>query len=326
MHVFIDTNIFLSFFHFPKDDLDSLENVFASHVHGPATVHLTQQVCYEFKRNRENKIKDALKHFKESKFEAQLPPFMKAYGEYEDIINLSKEIQKKQKEILKSVHISIAEKNLQADQLIDEIFENSNVIPTTPEVYGAASMRMDIGNPPGKNGSIGDAINWIVLLNSVPKNNDLHIVSADGDFYSSINSRVVNPFLSEEWNTKKNSTLFIYRTLSEFTEEHFNGVAFSYDKDKEILIDNLKYAGSFAVTHGLIARLEEYKYFSLNEVNKILKAAVANEQFGWIVEDIDVSDFLNRVAVPHMASITSESYKTILQSVLDKQKEHEEGA
>ena len=55
MHVFIDTNILLNFFHFSKDELDALNNVFASHEHGAVTVHLTEQVCDEFKRNRENK-------------------------------------------------------------------------------------------------------------------------------------------------------------------------------------------------------------------------------------------------------------------------------
>lgn len=42
MHVFIDTNILLNFFHFTKDELDALNDVFASHEHGAAKVHLTQ--------------------------------------------------------------------------------------------------------------------------------------------------------------------------------------------------------------------------------------------------------------------------------------------
>jgi predicted nucleic acid-binding protein len=72
MHVFIDTNILLNFFHFTKDEVDGLNDVFASHEYGSATVHLTEQVCDEFRRNRENKIKDALKKFKDVKFTAQL--------------------------------------------------------------------------------------------------------------------------------------------------------------------------------------------------------------------------------------------------------------
>ena len=63
MHVFIDTNILLNFFHYTKDELGALSNVFASHEHGSATVYLTDQVHDEFCRNRESKIKDALVQF-----------------------------------------------------------------------------------------------------------------------------------------------------------------------------------------------------------------------------------------------------------------------
>jgi predicted nucleic acid-binding protein len=45
MHVFIDTNVLLNFFHFTKEEIDALSNVFASHEHGAANVHLTEQVC-----------------------------------------------------------------------------------------------------------------------------------------------------------------------------------------------------------------------------------------------------------------------------------------
>ena len=85
MHVFIDTNVLLNFFHFTKEEIDALNNVFASHEHGAAKVHLTEQVCDEFHRNRESKIKDALKKFKDARFAAQLPAFMKQYEEYEQI-------------------------------------------------------------------------------------------------------------------------------------------------------------------------------------------------------------------------------------------------
>jgi predicted nucleic acid-binding protein len=85
MHVFIDTNILLNFFHFTKEEIDALSDVFASHEHGAANVHLTEQVCDEFLRNRESKIKDALKKSKDVKFAAELPAFMKQYEEYEQI-------------------------------------------------------------------------------------------------------------------------------------------------------------------------------------------------------------------------------------------------
>lgn len=203
MHVFIDTNILLNFFHFSKDELDALSNVFASHERGAAKVHLTRQVCDEFRRNRENKIKDALKRFKEVKYVAQLPSFMKAYEEYNSIKRLSAELQQLTKLIIEKVDTDITARKLLADKLIEEIFDRSKILETTQEVYATASMRVAIGNPPGKNNSIGDAINWTVLLQAVPEKEDLHVISEDGDYYSSINEDAIHPFLEDEWKKKK---------------------------------------------------------------------------------------------------------------------------
>jgi len=324
MHVFIDTNILLNFFHFAKDELDALLKVFASHEGGAAKVYLTQQVCDEFHRNRENKIKDAMKRFKDIKFSAQIPSFMKGYEEYEGIRNLSGKLQVLVKSISEKVDADVLAKRLLADHLISEIFARTGTIPTSPEIFTAAHMRLTIGNPPGKAGSIGDAINWTVLLQTVPDEEPLHIISEDGDFYSILNEDQVNPFLAEEWKQRKRSDLHVYRTLSAFMEEHFDGVAFPFDKTKDALIDDLATTGSFAETHQLIAKLAAFSYFSLKEVERILSAAVENNQFSFIVTDNDVSDFLNRVAVPRKGSLSSPEYIAIVDDVIEEQRERAE--
>jgi hypothetical protein len=320
VHVFIDTNILLNFFHYSKDELDALNNVFASHKHGSATVHLTEQVCNEFRRNRENKIKDALKRFKDARIAPQFPSFMKGYEEYGEIRDKSAQLQDLQKAILEKVQKDISEQTLLADRLIGDIFGKQKVVPVTKDVFEAASMRLSLGNPPGKNNSLGDAVNWTILLASVPSKEHLHIISEDGDFYSSLDEGRVHPFLLEEWRRAKGGELFAYRTLSTFMEQHFDGVAFAFDKDKDALIEALRTAGAFSVTHRLIAELENYQYFSAKEVTRMLQAAEENNQFGWIVTDYDVSDFLNRVAVPHMESL-SDSHKAILTKVINEKKE-----
>jgi len=317
MHVFIDTNILLNFFHFTKEEIDALSNIFASHEHGAATVHLTEQVCNEFSRNRENKIKDALKKFKDVKFAAQLPAFMKQYEEYEQIRQKSMELQELAKSISNRVDSDVLENGLLTDALIKDIFAKSNPIPTTPELFGKAQMRSALGNPPGKNGSMGDAVNWIALLGAVPDGQNLHVISEDGDYYSTLDETRPHPFLAKEWSDTMHGKLFVYRTLSSFLKEHFDGVAFSYDKDKEALIDSLAESGSFAVTHNLIAKLEQFGYFSLKEVKRILAAAVANNQFGWIVSDDDVFAFLRRVAVPRIGSLTDPEQVELLQEMLE---------
>ncbi|MBI5891693.1 MAG: DUF4935 domain-containing protein [Nitrosomonadales bacterium] len=240
MHVFIDTNILLNFFHFTKEDTETLRRVFASHKHGAATVHLTEQVYDEFSRNRENKIKDSLKRFKELKFAAQLPAFMEQYEEYEQILQKSTELQELTKDILKKVDADVVENRLLPDFLIKDFFAKNETIPTTAELYGMAQMRVSLGNPPGKNGSIGDAINWVALLNAVPNGENIHVISEDGDFYSTLDENRPHPFLKDEWRRKKQAEMFVYKNLSSFTKQHFDGVVFSYDyelteREREIL-------------------------------------------------------------------------------------------
>lgn len=317
MHVFIDTNILLNFFHFTKEEIDALSNVFASHEHGAAKVHLTEQVCDEFSRNRENKIKDALKKFKDVKFAAQLPAFMKQYEEYEQIRQKSAELQELAKAISQKVDSDVVESGLLTDALIKDIFAKSNPIPTTPELFLKAQMRVSLGNPPGKNGSLGDSVNWMALLDAVPDGENLHVISEDGDYYSTLDENRPHPFLKSEWHVKKHAELFVYRTLSSFLKEHFDGVAFSYDKDKNALIESLAESGTFAATHNLIAKLEQFGYFSLKEVQRILAAAVTNNQFGWIVTDDDVYNFLKRVAAPRIGALTETEQVDLLQKMID---------
>lgn len=321
MHAFIDTNILLRFFHFTDEELDGLNNVFASHEHGAATVHLTGQVRDEFRRNRETKIKDALKRFTDAKFTAQLPSFMKAYGEYEHIKKLANELQTNRKAILEKAGEDIANRELVADKLIQDIFDKSTLIETSDAIFELAQRRITIGNPPGKNHSVGDAINWLILLEAVPDGEDVHIISADGDFYSAIDEDRVHPFLQDEWRERKNSEVQVYRTLSAFLGEHFDGVAFSFDKEKDGLIDELAETGSFASSHAIIAKLETHGYFSLKEVERIMEAAEANNQFGWIITDYDVSDFLNRVAVPRLHDIDKPEHREMLDEVIEEQAE-----
>ena len=321
MHVFIDTNILLTFFHFTDEELDGLQKVFASHKHGAATVHLTGQIRDEFRRNRETRIKDALKRFAQTNYTVQLPSFMKAYDEYGDIRKLAGELREKSETILKRVREDVAGHNLVADKLILELFEISELITTSDEIYGAAQRRMSIGNPPGKNQSIGDAINWLILLRNVPNGEDIHIISADGDFYSTLDDNRVHPYLEEEWRESKGSEVYVYRKLSMFLNKHFDGVAFYHDREKDELIDDLAGIGSFAGTHTVVSKLETHGYYSLVEVQRILEAVLANSQVRLIVTDYDVSDFLHRVAVPRRRELTKREHLDILDEVVQEQAE-----
>lgn len=280
MHVFIDTNILLNFYHFTSEDLDALNSVFVSHEQGAVTFHITDQIRDEFMRNREAKIKDALKRIGDFSLSAQLPYFMRGYEEYEELKALGKKVKAAAHSIRAKAEEDIKNNNLAADELIGSILGSSAVIKTDKDTYQAAKMRMDIRNPPGKDGSIGDAINWLLLLDSVPEGEDLYIITEDSDFYSVIDEESINPFLAEEWKNQKNSNVIAYRSLAKFLKDHYDGVVLSFDKNKKELIDALEGEGNFARTHELVGKLSKYKYFSLQEAKALLDGAVVNNQFG----------------------------------------------
>lgn len=222
LHVFVDTNIFLSFFHFAKSDLDALRKVFASHDNGIATVYLTQQVRDEIDKNRESRLKDAMKRFRDARLSVKSPSFVQNYAEAQQLRELLRELAKTRGRLLDKVEADIRNRDLLADRLLTDIFANST-IPRDRRIDNMAIERMHVGNPPGKPGSAGDAINWLTLLREVPCEEDVHIVSEDGDFFSSFDKEAPHPFLSNEWEKTKTSSLYVYRGLEPFMKRHFDG-------------------------------------------------------------------------------------------------------
>lgn len=318
MHVFIDTNIFLNFYHFTSDDLDALNSVFVSHKEGSTHVHLTDQVCNEFRRNREGKLRDALKQFRTFNLSAQLPYFMKTYEEYATLQDLGKKFKKHAKAISDKADTDILAMNLPADHLTNDIFGKSKILKTTAKIYDAARRRVDVGNPPGKPGSIGDAINWLLLLEHVPDEEPLFIVTEDSDFYSQFDDKAISPFLKHEWGQTKQSAVKAYRTLNEFLDEHYDGVHVSYDEEKKNLVDALESCRSFVATHSVVTKLEKYKYYSLQEAKAILDALQANDQFRMIRGDSDVEAFLKAALLPHQDKLKDpEHAKYVAELVAD---------
>ena len=86
MNVFIDTKIYLTFYHLSNEDLEELRKVFVLQKSSKISIWLPNQVVDEFNRNREGKIADALKRFKEEKLNNQIPQMVKEYSDYSELI------------------------------------------------------------------------------------------------------------------------------------------------------------------------------------------------------------------------------------------------
>lgn len=295
MFLFIDTNIFLSFYHYTNDDLDELEKLILLADTKKLTLLLPTQVVDEFYRNRDNKINDALKGLKSQKLNLQFPQICKDYEEYNKLRDLQKKYEKHHSELLAKLDSHISNESLKADETVHKLFNSAYEIEIDDKSIERAKTRMAIGNPPGKSGSLGDAINWESLIEKLPNENDLYFITDDKDYYSTLSSDAFNNFLLKEWKEKKDSELIYYKKLSDFFKENFPDINLSGEFEKDILIQGLSSSSNFAQTHKLISKLRKFTEFTHAQANDIISAAVSNNQIYWIIDDEDVNEFIRYI-------------------------------
>lgn len=317
--------MFLSFYHLSNDDLEEIHKLAVLIDKKEVTLWLTQQVKDEFKRNRESKISDALKKLKEQKTKPQFPQICKDYAEYPEIRELQKEYDKKISALIESVTTDVKKRTLKADQKIEELFSKANHIETTEELVAKSRFRMDVRNPPGKDGSLGDAINWEGLLGHVPCEQKLYLVADDKDYYSVLDENKLKEFLIDEWLTEKSEDVVFYRRLSQFFKEHYPDIKLAAELEKELAIRSLVNSGNFAITHSAIAKLSKYAEFNKPQVNELAQALFSNSQVGWILDDSDVLEFYSLLIKNHGALLEQELFEKLNEQLKDIVKDNEEG-
>lgn len=295
MNLFIDTNVFLSFYHFSSDDLEELKKLAVLLREEEVKLFLPEQVVHEFQRNRANKIADALKRLRKQSLSLQFPQISKDYDEYSRLRAAQREYSTQHAALVEKIEQDVLTENLKADEIIQELFALAESISTTADLLECARTRMDIGNPPGKKDSLGDAINWEALLQQVPDSEDLYFITDDGDYYSPLDNDLFAPFLLREWKETKGASLISYKRLSELFRDAFPNIKLASELEKDLLIQQLAISLKFAQTHRIIARLSQYSEFTPIQVNDIVEAAITNNQVYWIVEDQDVEEFLTSV-------------------------------
>ena len=304
-HLFIDTNVWLSLFHFSKNDLKNFSNL-RNFIGKDVILYLTEQVHDEIKRNRENKIKDALESFKN--FDLKFPNIVKGYNEYEKLKIQLDRLKECHKKFLVKLDQEILEEKTPTDKIIREFFENVPVIARTDDVVKKAKLRYSIGNPPGKDNKYGDAINWELLLKHVPVNKDLYLISEDKDYVSVLDNNVIMPFLQKEWNEKKNAKVFFFRNLSDFFGKYYK--VLQTESEKNDLINGLSISNSFAMTHSLIDSLRKYSDFTEQQKNLLFQIANENTQVKWILTDEVISEFY-RALLPKTSGKDTNDIKVI---------------
>ncbi len=313
-NLFIDSNIWLSLYHFTNDDLlqfSKLKDLIGKDIQ----LFIPQQVHDEVQRNRESKIKDAFKTFEVKPL--QFPAFCKAYSEFQAFSTDYADILMRYKNWRAKINTDVQNQCLPADSTIQDFFNLSGLIECD-SVVDKAYTRYRIGNPPGKDNKYGDAINWECLLNSVPNDEDLYFISSDKDYRSEISNSMFSPFLQNEWKQKKNSNILFYTNLVPFLNEHFKDIQLRTEQEKQELITKLNSSYSFESTHGIIAMLNKHSGWTETQIEDICLAAQNNNQVGWILSDMDVLDFYSQLlSKVDYNSLPESATKSVMETIFN---------
>jgi len=169
LELFLDTNIWLSFYNYSRDDLEELRKLAVLIDNERVKLYVTDQVRYEFRRNREGKFADAMKRFNAEGLNDQFPQMCKEYDpDYKAMREAIRGFRDAKKRLLAKVNEDFEKEALKADEIIKILFSKAVKINASDEIIRKAEVRNLRGNPPGKKDSIGDAINW-ECLGAVPK-------------------------------------------------------------------------------------------------------------------------------------------------------------
>lgn len=321
MKLFVDSNIYLDFYHFSSDDLDELKKLVDLIEKGEIKLIVTKQVVDEVRRNRDSKVSDAYKKFREGKIQLSIPQICKTYSEYRHLKKIIKKLNDTHSDLDEKLSKDIQNRSLKADKIIGKLFETSEIIDTTGFIE-KAEVRYQLGNPPGKGGSYGDAVNWEALLSSVKESEDLFFISDDKDYKSPLNKEAFDSFLLDEWKNLKKSELFFYTRLSDFFNEHHKDIKLIVEEEKNELINELFHSPNFATTHTLINRLSKYESFTDEQTRQLVNAAVFNSQVKCILNDEDVSSFYSTV-IKSKEKILDEKDSSFIKRKLSEKEEED---
>lgn len=315
LNLFIDTNVLLGFYRYSKDDLAKL-NQLEDLIVKTKDIKLivTSQQVDEFYRNRDKVIADVVKELSTS---ISIPQLFSGHSDYK-LIRKQAEMIKTEVERVKNETLEDARKgNLKADAIISRLFKDATVV--SAEIMRKARSRAEVGNPPGKAGSLGDAINWELLLSVVPADEDLHIVSRDGDYASALDKGQLNSFLEKEWDKSRFGSLHLYETLNSLFKTNFPQIKLMDEYIKDDLIRQLSQSGSFDGSRAIIEKLLKVGNFSEKQIAALYKAATTNDQVynaHKYSPDL-VGEKLWQIIKPHWSKFTKETQNNWMETFPD---------
>lgn len=250
---------------------------------------LSRNVLDEFYKNRIKKIYATTSSMEKSN-QIPLPTILKQYEtECNEFRKAQSELKEKYTTLKNKLIEDVKSEQLSADRIINQIFKKAKIVPVDWGIFDKADKRFMRKLPPRKNDnqdSMGDAINWETLKKTISENEDLHIISEDGDYWDSVENQndIAKYFLAKEWKDEKNGNLYIYASIKAFFDNKFASYDFVVDEEKVRYIYELTRSGSYYYTHQMIQELNKYNPidFTLHEVN-LKRTCRLNNCWCWLI-------------------------------------------
>lgn len=312
--VFLDANCYLSFYRFTSVDLEELRKLVELVKSGGVRLYVTQQVKDEVARNRAQVVATSLGEATGRAPSDKYPQLLRNYDGFAELSRAHREFSTQLNDLLDVVRADAIAGKLHADELIAALFDQAKDVAEAVVADAAlrrASERIVKGNPPGKGGSHGDAINWELLLEGHPDGEDLDLVSEDRDFRSPLVDAGINEFLTDEWTKRKSSQVRLYRDLAKYLAEHFPDIKVAEDVVRSRAVQALQSSPNFASTHIAVTDLDRIGTFTIDQVNQLLAAATTNTQVKWLLQDADIKAFYERLLATYESVADEEVAATV---------------
>lgn len=220
--IFIDANIYLSFYEAKRDHLFKL---LGSVAEAAPSIFVTEQIVHEVRRNQVKVFLEQAQQLVEKvPTSIELPAFHTAPGSAEQ-----KSFAEKLKQVKAPLSDLIAEYKKLCVSMAQDIRESSDPVSkrfdkiflaakcATDAQMARARLRKERGNPPGKRADpLGDQISWEQLLEAALEGQSVWVISRDGDYWDrSFGSVQLKAMLYQELKNKvKGGEVYCFADLA----------------------------------------------------------------------------------------------------------------
>jgi len=222
--IIIDTNIYLNFYRLNSGhSLEMLKNLNKLIADGKFKLVLPRQIEDEFIRNKNSRSAiygDHILNFQKGlEVQFKIPHLIKSTQKIEQIKRTVKKLQLLKENAVEDYKNRVFNPRSKINQQINQLFSHADRLSETDSILQRSWFRTLRGNPPRKdNSSFGDAIIWETILDQCV-DEDLILISGDGDFASEINEEKLHELLSIEWSGKSKKKLSLYTKLGSFINQ-----------------------------------------------------------------------------------------------------------